>query len=146
MITTHAQMPSRPRYGVRRDALESPTDPNLTRSGYEDDGGAVSGNFNFVVPVIGLPGRGMDLRLNLIYNSQVWAMIGNKPIFNPDADWPAPGWSLGFGKLSRVLLIDADGTRHPLAIVDATHSRTADATFRDVEWYTGGARDSYTNS
>src|SRR4051812_13678578 len=49
-------------------------------------------------------------------------------VFDMDADWPVPGWSLGFGKLVAIdyvdrhrgpfsfgLLLEADGTRHPAA-------------------------------
>jgi hypothetical protein len=36
------------------------------------DDGAGSGNFQFSVPVLALDGRGLDLNLNLEYNSRVW--------------------------------------------------------------------------
>src|SRR4029077_10036676 len=100
------------------------------RSGYGDDGGVLSGNFNLDVPIVTLSGRGLDLALRMHYGSLVWGTRG----FDPDAGWPAPGWSLGFGTLTKVLLIDQDGTRHPLQAVDATHSRTVDASLIDVEW------------
>ncbi|MDQ3686646.1 MAG: DUF4214 domain-containing protein [Acidobacteriota bacterium] len=82
------------------------------------DDGAGSSNFQMVAPVLGLPGRGIDLSLGLAYNSRVWHKAGNDITFDIDRDWPAPGWSLGFGKMIRMgansgsMLIDADGTRH----------------------------------
>jgi hypothetical protein len=60
--------------------------------------GAGSSNFQLTVPVLNLPGRGIDLALALTYNSRVWTGAGSF-LFDADADWPAPGWSLGFGKL-----------------------------------------------
>jgi RHS repeat-associated protein len=46
-------------------------------------------------------------------------------VFDIDADWPAPGWSLGFGKIIAVstqtsltasILVEPDGTRHPFKL------------------------------
>src|SRR5882672_8223187 len=127
---TYSQMPFTPALGVSRQALDDGAPP---RSGYQDDGGAVSGNFQIAIPVVSLPGRGLNLNLVLYYNSLVWSTIAGKRVFNADSDWPVPGWSLGFGKLSSVVLIDADGTRHPLTQVDGTHRRTFDATLIDIE-------------
>jgi YD repeat-containing protein len=78
--------------------------------------GAGSGNFQFAAPVIGLDGRGLDLALALHYNSRVWHKAGTEMYFDIDQDWPAPGWSLGFGKIvmagADFILIEGDGTRH----------------------------------
>ena len=82
------------------------------------DGGAGNGNFQMSAPVISLPGRGIDLALNLKYNSRVWSKNDNQMTFDIDGGFPAPGWSLGFGKIMDMgngggsMLIDADGTRH----------------------------------
>lgn len=81
------------------------------------DGGAGSGNFQIHAPLINLESRGTDLALNLVYNSRVWSRADSEYTFDADRDWPAPGWSLGFGKLMRMgnqgsILFDADGTRH----------------------------------
>jgi len=76
-----------------------------------------NGNFQIAAPVISLPGRGMNLDLNMVYNSRLWNKAGTEMLFDIDHDWPAPGWQLGFGKMVNMgaagaMLIDADGTRH----------------------------------
>lgn len=85
------------------------------------DDGAGSGNFQFSVPIAALDGRGLDVNLNLYYNSRVWhkpSPSSSQITFNIDHDWPAVGWSLGFGKIigmgaqNGYMLVDADGTRH----------------------------------
>ncbi len=85
--------------------------------------GAGNSSFYVAIPVVRLTGRGLDLSLDLHYNSLLWnqtpgALGITRMVFDPDDDWPAPGWSLGFGKLIvtkdfEAILIDADGTRHP---------------------------------
>src|SRR5438093_398297 len=67
---------------------------------------AGSGNFNFSVPIANYPGRGeRPCEITLIYNSRVWQRVdGISPptstmVFDIDHDWPAPGWSLGFGRM-----------------------------------------------
>lgn len=82
------------------------------------DGGAGNGNFQLSAPVVSLPGRGIDIALNLNYNSRLWNKSGAQITFDIDHGFPAPGWSLGFGKIMDMgsnggsMLIDADGTRH----------------------------------
>jgi YD repeat-containing protein len=77
-----------------------------------------NGNFQFSAPVVALPGRGIDLSLSLNYNSRVWSKAGTQMIFDAERGFPAPGWSLGFGKMTFLgtsggcMLIDADGTNH----------------------------------
>jgi len=85
-----------------------------------------SKNFHLNIPVVSLAGRGVSLSLNLVYNSLLWTIKGDvntdddcRAIFDIDSDWPAPGWSLGFGKLviqpwheKGGMLVDPDGTRH----------------------------------
>jgi RHS repeat-associated protein len=79
--------------------------------------GAGSGNFQMTAPVLDLPGRAIELKLALTYNSQVWSKSGSTISYDLDQDWPAPGWSLGFGRLIKMgnsgsMIVDADGTRH----------------------------------
>lgn len=78
---------------------------------------AGSGNFQMTAPVLELPGRGIDLQLRLTYNSALWNKSGAEITYDIDQDWPAPGWSLGFGRLIKMgssgsMIVDADGTRH----------------------------------
>lgn len=75
-------------------------------------------NFQIVAPVVSLPGRGIDLNLNLVQNSLVWTKSGSDMYFDIDHDSPAPGWHLGFGKMVMMgtagcMLIEPDGSRHP---------------------------------
>lgn len=68
---------------------------NRTGNSGED---LLSGNFNFNVPIVSLPGRnGHDLNLTLAYNSKVWIKSSNYSIrFDMDYGWPSPGFRLGF--------------------------------------------------
>ncbi|MDQ3803341.1 MAG: hypothetical protein M3416_05745, partial [Acidobacteriota bacterium] len=64
------------------------------------DDGAGNGNFQLTASVLSLPGRGIDVSLALVYNSRLWSKTGSSEItFDADRTWPAPGWSLGFGKM-----------------------------------------------
>ncbi|PYT01445.1 MAG: hypothetical protein DMF63_00930 [Acidobacteria bacterium] len=81
------------------------------------DDGAGSGNFQISAPLVSLTGRGINLSLNLNYNSRVWNKSGSELKFDIDRGAPAPGWSFGFGKIvfmgaGGCMLVDADGTRH----------------------------------
>ena len=55
------------------------------------------------------------MALNLHYNSRLWNKSGSELTYDIDRGFPAPGWSLGFGKIMDMganggsLLIDADG-------------------------------------
>ncbi|HEU4597120.1 MAG TPA: RHS repeat-associated core domain-containing protein, partial [Pyrinomonadaceae bacterium] len=85
--------------------------------GTPEDGGAGNGNFQITAPVVSLPGRGMDLTLALVYNSHLWHKTGGTITYDIDKGWPAPGWSLGFGKMVDIgdgatLISEGDGTRH----------------------------------
>jgi RHS repeat-associated protein len=99
----------------------SADDPGNNRGnppGGAQDGGAGSGNFQITSPVLALNGRGLDIGLGLAYNSRLWNKAGSQITYDIDRDWPAPGWSLGFGKIVGLgvnngsMIIDADGTRH----------------------------------
>lgn len=118
--------------------------------GTVQDGGAGSANFQFTAPVLSLPGRGIDISLALTYNSRLWNKANNNMNFDIDRDWPAPGWSLGFGKLAGIgvyvggMLIDGDGTRHGYAGTVTVYNwgtnfvgYTTDGTFIDYSYTTG---------
>jgi len=82
------------------------------------DSGTGNGNYLLNVPLHELPGRGIPLSLTLFYNSLLWQQTNSKNfVFDHDHDWPAPGWSLGFGQIyaagsSAFIIQDADATRH----------------------------------
>ncbi|HVQ38676.1 MAG TPA: hypothetical protein VMS31_14155, partial [Pyrinomonadaceae bacterium] len=114
------------------------------------DDGAGSGNFQVGAPVIGLPGRGIDISLGLAYNSRLWNKAGSQLSYDLDRGWPAAGWSLGFGKIlgmgvyNGAMIVDADGTRHgftgtvtefPTGTTFVGH--TTDGSFIDYTYTTG---------
>lgn len=120
------------------------------------DDGAGNGNFQIAAPVLALPGRGIDIGLGLAYNSRVWNKADSQITFDIDRGWPAPGWSLGFGRLAALgvyngaMIEDADGTRHPFTgqisyPSDQSYTdfvgHTTDGTFIDYTYHsgTGGA-------
>lgn len=122
-----------------------------TPGGAQDDG-AGSGNFQIAAPILNLPGRGLDLSFNLAYNSRLWNKAGSELIYDIDRGWPAPGWSLGFGKILGMgvdngsMIVEADGTRHSytgtvtyasdLSFTDFV-GHTTDSTFIDYSHHTG---------
>jgi len=84
---------------------------------------AGSQSYNYVIPILSLPGRaGMDLNLNLHYNSCVWDIdtINSTATFNADRDFPSYGFRLDFGYLEydvindQYILTERDGTKHGL--------------------------------
>lgn len=112
-----------------RNAVGSP--PNQTRVSASVPPAAIEGgselpgsdSFNFSLPVANLPGRGLDVQLNLHYNSRVWndssSSGGTRLTYDVDKGWPAPGFTLGFGRLEKrsnntYTLLDPDGTRHEM--------------------------------
>jgi RHS repeat-associated protein len=81
-----------------------------------------SSSYSAAFPIVHLPGRaGLDLNLNLYYNSDVWTYNASNTslTFNADRDWPSYGFRLDFGLLiataSTYFLIEADGTKRALA-------------------------------
>jgi RHS repeat-associated protein len=82
-----------------------------------------SSNFTFGVPILGLPGRGLDVSLGLVYNSRVWNRStsggATRLTYDVDSGWPAPGFRLGYGQMedqgsAGFTLTDPDGTRHEM--------------------------------
>ena len=114
----------------------------LNRYDREIDGGTGNGNYLLTVPLLSLEGRGRNVSLNMSYNSQLWTRVDDQTVvYDHDHGWPAPGWSLGFGKVVRmgsygVALEDPDGTLHPFGGAVNTYrlgytdfvSHTADGT------------------
>src|SRR5699024_5327173 len=52
------------------------------------DDGASNSNFQLSAPVISLPGRGIDLALNLHYNSRLWNKSDNELTYDIDRGYP----------------------------------------------------------
>jgi hypothetical protein len=112
------------RRGRNPATANAPWNPNLGTPGahLEDDGGAISGNYRVAIPLLSFAGRGMDFQLKMYYSSQLWSQIDDPAnrvqktlAFNLDGDWPSPGWSLGFGRISSAgLLIGPDNSRQAL--------------------------------
>jgi len=114
------------------------------------DGGAGSGNFQFVAPIYSASGRGINISLAAAYNSRVWNKADPQISYDNDRGWPAPGFSLGFGKLLGMgvfhggMLIDADGTRHaytgeitPIQNGSRGIMHTSDGSLIDYRYVTG---------
>ncbi len=65
---------------------------------------------------------GIDLALNLNYNSRLWNKSGSQLTYDIDRGFPGPGWSLGFGKVAFMggkgtkLMSVADGASLPVAV------------------------------
>jgi RHS repeat-associated protein len=134
------------------ETADEPTNTRGNPPGGAEDDGAGNGNFQIAAPILALPGRGLDVGLGLAYNSRVWNKAGSRINFDIDRDWPAPGWSLGFGKIVGMgvdngsMIVDADGTRHGYAgtvaydphynYTDFT-GHTTDGSFIDYTHHTG---------
>ncbi len=68
-----------------------------------------SQNFNWSLPILSLPGRGLDLDLTLNYNSLVWTKDGAFMKFNADLGTPAVGFRLGLPILQQRYLNSQTG-------------------------------------
>ncbi|HET7287045.1 MAG TPA: hypothetical protein VFI71_06225, partial [Pyrinomonadaceae bacterium] len=97
-------------------------------------------NFTFGLPVVGLPGRGIDVSLALIYNSLVWNKSTNPSdsltwmTYDVDSGYPAQGFRLGYGQIedqgtAGFTLTDSNGTRHALVYSSLYNYDTTDGTF-----------------
>ncbi len=143
---------------------DDPGNQTGTPPGTSPDAAAGNGNFQFSAPVVALPGRGIDLNLSLNYNSRLWSKAGiNRMSYDSDRGFPAPGWSLGFGKIMFMgtqggcMLVDADGTKHGYEGTTSTFNsgntsstnfsgHTADGTFIDYSCYVSTFNGSTTMS
>src|ERR1051325_7925672 len=104
-------------------------------------------NFTFGLPLVGLPGRGIDVSLALIYNSLVWNKSTNPSdgstwmTYDVDSGYPAQGFRLGYGQIedqgsAGFTLTDSNGTRHALVYSSLYNYDTTDGTFIH---FTGGS-------
>jgi RHS repeat-associated protein len=60
-----------------------------------------SDNYQFDVPVATVGGRGASANIGMTFNSRVWNLDNGKLTFNYVGAFPAPGWSMGYGKIIR---------------------------------------------
>lgn len=99
-----------------------------------------SQSFNYTVPILRMPGRaGMDLILNLYYNSRIWDVdtVDGTVTFNADRDYPSYGFRLDFGYIENTLnnlfiLTQPDGTKVALTGPNAANSfDSTDGTYID---------------
>jgi RHS repeat-associated protein len=125
-----------------------PLRPRVARQFLSVDGGTGLGNYLLTVPILDLPGRNLNLQLNLYYNSNPWRILTTDQaylFFDYDIGFPAPGWSLGFGQLfadleGRYCLQDADGTQHRMEgpiIGGSDGVFSTDGTFIDMPFANG---------
>jgi RHS repeat-associated protein len=118
--------------------------------GRPPDSGAGSGNFQFTARLLSLAGRGLNISLAVSYNSRLWNKAGSQISYDNDRGWPAPGFSLGFGKMlgmgvyNGCMLVDGDGTRHSYSGSITFYSwgtigvmHTTDGSFIDYTYQTG---------
>ncbi|HKY45819.1 MAG TPA: hypothetical protein VJM50_22195, partial [Pyrinomonadaceae bacterium] len=104
-----------------------------------------SGNFNWGLPLLSLPGRaGLDLSLTLHYNSLVWTKDGSNIKFNADFGSPAPGFRLGLPILQQkflnsqtggyaYMMVTPSGGRVELRQVSANAYESADSTYTHLD-------------
>ncbi|MFZ0750717.1 MAG: hypothetical protein WAM70_15245, partial [Pyrinomonadaceae bacterium] len=101
-------------------------------------------NFRLGLPIVGLPGRGLDASVGLTYNSNVWhkSTSGSSTYMTYDVDssWPATGWRITLGQIedqgsAGFTLTDMDGTRHALVYTSAYNYHTTDGSF--IHYYGG---------
>lgn len=106
------------------------------------------GSFDYVfsAPVLAEGGRGIGANLALTYNSRVWTKETAGMTFNYGKGWPAPGWTLGYGRLiddydnlTNWLLIQPDGTRVHLQKQQNGSLASTDGSFITVGVGTGGS-------
>jgi hypothetical protein len=80
-------------------------------------------NYQMVIPLGASVGnRELNSPFNLYYNSQVWSMTGPTAMqFDPNQSWPAPGFSLGFGRIDTTLSGDQQTAHYTLVEPNGTH-------------------------
>ncbi len=101
-----------------------------------------SESYDYPIPILSLPGRGLDLNLTLYYNSRVWTVNSDRTqiTFNADRDFPSYGFRLGFGYIegpftadTDAMLVEPDGTKRGLRVSDGTIYVTYDSSDIDFD-------------
>jgi RHS repeat-associated protein len=94
-----------------------------------------SQSYNKAIPILFLPGRGLDLNLTLYYNSRIWTVdtVNSTISLNPDRDFPSYGFRLDFGFMeydqrnAQFILTESDGTKHSLPLTANTNGSIFDS-------------------
>ena len=73
--------------------------------------GSSADNYQFNAPVVSVGGRGASAGIGMTLNSRVWNVDDGKLTFNYVGAYPAPGWSMGYGKIIRNYNATATGDR-----------------------------------
>jgi RHS repeat-associated protein len=79
-------------------------------------------NYELSIPIVASMGnRELNIPLALYYNSQIWSMTGPTTMqFDPNQSWPAPGFSLGFGRIDTTLSGDLQTAYYTLVEPNST--------------------------
>ena len=110
-----------------------------------------SQNINWSVPLVSLPGRGIDLNLLLTYNSLVWvnSADGLAMLFDPDHGFPSPGFRLRFPIIQPLffnqqvsvwsyMFVTSTGGRIELRQIDSNTYVSADSSYMKMVVHAGG--------
>ncbi|HKY42733.1 MAG TPA: RHS repeat-associated core domain-containing protein [Pyrinomonadaceae bacterium] len=110
-----------------------------------------SQNINWSIPLVRLPGRGLDLDLLLTYNSLVWTKSsdGGAMMFDPDHGFPSPGFRLRFPIIQPAffnpeanswsyMLVGSSGERIELRHVSGNIYESADSSYTRLVDYGNG--------
>jgi RHS repeat-associated protein len=110
-----------------------------------------SQNINWSVPLVGLPGRGLDLNLLLTYNSLVWTKSadGAAILYDADHGFPSPGFRLRFPIIQPLffntqvsvwsyMFVSSTGARIELRQVDTNTYEAADSSYMRMVDQGGG--------
>jgi RHS repeat-associated protein len=119
------EIPSIYQPGNALGSVQGKTAPGAQTPAAATDGTEMPGssNFSFSLPLLNLPGRGLNAAVSLIHNSRQWNKSGEsngatRMYYNFDKSWLAPGFQISLGQLrvqsGFVTLIDPDGTRHEM--------------------------------
>ncbi len=99
-----------------------------------------SQSYNYVIPIVHIPGRaGMDVDLNLYYNSRIWDVdtVHSTITFNADRDFPSYGFRLDYGFVEKsgtglngsITVTLNDGSKHQLTPSTSTQYDATDGTY-----------------
>jgi RHS repeat-associated protein len=130
---------------VSRPAAGSPGS-GRTKTRSAGGRGVIAGSqsYSYVVPILNLPGRnGLNVNLNLYYNSAVWAidLVSKAATFNAGQDFPSNGFRLNYGTVEGssggpYILTEPDGTVRSMVSVGTGDYQSNDSSF--IDFYTSG--------